>query len=324
MAVSDPVADFLTRIRNAIKAQHRYVDIDWSKMKQNLAEILKNQGFIENYLVKVDESARNNPNILEIYKRTSTCDSRIKKSIKTWFAQICWTSRYSTLLMVTWGFPLFRLLKESCQGMKRSSVESVANCCVWFGKRIEEKTTMSRKGKLPIPLPKGVEVKVSDAEVSVKGPKGSLHQKLVPGIQVKVEDGQVLVSLEEDKCRSRPFSWSYTALSFNNMVIGTTEGFEKKLEMIGVGYRAAVQGDLLDLQLGFSHPTKLPIPKGLTVKVDKNTLIIITGFDKQLVGQFAATVRSKRPPEPYQGKGFAMKANMSAKKRVRLLLRSNH
>ena len=85
---------------------------------------------------------------------------------------------------------------------------------------------------------------------------------------------------------------------------GTTEGFEKKLEMIGVGYRAAVQGDLLDLQIGFSHPTKLPIPKGLTVKVEKNTLIIINGFDKHLVGQFAATVRSKRPPEPYQGKGI--------------------
>ena len=88
------------------------------------------------------------------------------------------------------------------------------------------------------------------------------------------------------------------------MVVGTTEGFEKRLEMIGVGYRAVVQGDLLDLQLGFSHPTKLPIPKGLTIKVDKNTQITISGFDKHLVGQFAATVRSMRPPEPYQGKGI--------------------
>lgn len=88
------------------------------------------------------------------------------------------------------------------------------------------------------------------------------------------------------------------------MVLGTTEGFEKRLEMIGVGYRAAVQGDKLDLQLGFSHPTKLQIPKGLTVIVEKNTLIIVSGYDKHLVGQFAATVRSKRPPEPYQGKGI--------------------
>jgi large subunit ribosomal protein L6 len=162
---------------------------------------------------------------------------------------------------------------------------------------------MSRKGKLPIPLPKGVEVKVSDTEVFVKGPKGSLQQKLVPGIQVKVEGNQVIVSLDEEHSDLNHYYGLYRAL-INNMVVGTTEGFEKRLEMVGVGYRAAVQGDLLDLQLGFSHPTKLPIPKGLTVKVDKNTVIIISGFDKHLVGQFAATVRSKRPPEPYQGKGI--------------------
>jgi large subunit ribosomal protein L6 len=162
---------------------------------------------------------------------------------------------------------------------------------------------MSRIGKLPIPLPKGVEVKVSGAEIFIKGPKGSLHQQLVPGIRVVVEDSQVLVLLEDDHSDLNHYYGLYRAL-INNMVVGTTEGFEKRLEMIGVGYRAAVQGDLLDLQLGFSHPTKLSIPKGLTVKVEKNTLIIISGFDKHLVGQFAATIRSKRPPEPYQGKGI--------------------
>lgn len=162
---------------------------------------------------------------------------------------------------------------------------------------------MSRKGKLPIPLPKSVEVKVSGTEVTVKGPKGSLAQSLVPGINVKVEDGQVIVSIDENGQDLGHFHGLYRTL-INNMVVGTTEGFEKRLEMVGVGYRAAVQGDLLDLQLGFSHPTKLPIPKGLTVKVEKNTLIIISGFDKHLVGQFAATIRSQRPPEPYQGKGI--------------------
>jgi large subunit ribosomal protein L6 len=171
---------------------------------------------------------------------------------------------------------------------------------------------MSRKGKLPIPLPQGVEVKVSEKEVSVKGPKGSLTQKLVPGVQIKVEGSQVLVDLDEGKDINH-FHGLYRSL-INNMVVGTTEGFEKRLEMIGVGYRAAVQGDLLDLQLGFSHPTKLPIPKGLTVKVDKNTLIIISGFDKHLVGQFAANVRSKRPPEPYQGKGIRYQGEYVRKK----------
>lgn len=161
---------------------------------------------------------------------------------------------------------------------------------------------MSRKGKLPIPLPKGVEVKVTEAEVVVKGPKGSMNQPAIKGIVVKVEENQIVVELEDGNSDLKNFHGLMRSL-ISNMVVGTTEGFEKRLEMIGVGYRAAVQGDLLDLQLGFSHPTKLPIPKGLTVKVDKNTLISITGFDKHLVGQFAATVRSKRPPEPYQGKG---------------------
>ncbi|MFI5342651.1 MAG: 50S ribosomal protein L6 [Chlamydiales bacterium] len=162
---------------------------------------------------------------------------------------------------------------------------------------------MSRKGKLPIPLPKGVEVKVSELEVFVKGPKGSLHQKLVPGINVKIENDEIIVSKANDDSELDQYHGLYRTLIFN-MVEGTTKGFERQLEMIGVGYRAAVQGDLLDLQLGFSHPTKLPIPKGLTVKVDKNTLISISGHDKHLVGQFAAIVRSMRPPEPYQGKGI--------------------
>lgn len=162
---------------------------------------------------------------------------------------------------------------------------------------------MSRKGKLPIPLPSGVEVKVSDTEVSVKGPKGILKQKLVPGVNVKVQGNEVLVSLADEEADLAHYHGLYRTL-IHNMVVGTTEGFEKKLEMIGVGYRAAIQGDLLDLQLGFSHPTKLPIPKGITVKVDKNTQITLTGFDKHLIGQFAATIRSQRPPEPYQGKGI--------------------
>lgn len=162
---------------------------------------------------------------------------------------------------------------------------------------------MSRKGKLPIPLPKGVEVKVSGLDITVKGPKGTLHQTIKPGIKVSVEANEVIVSLDDETSDMGHFHGLYRTL-ISNMVVGTTQGFEKKLEMIGVGYRAAVQGDQLDLQLGFSHPTKLPIPHGLAIKVDKNTLISITGFDKHLVGQFAAIVRSKRPPEPYQGKGI--------------------
>lgn len=162
---------------------------------------------------------------------------------------------------------------------------------------------MSRKGKLPIPLPKGVEVKVTDTEVNVKGPKGTLTQALVPGVGVKVEAGEVQVFLFDPDSQLGNFHGLYRSL-IHNMVVGTTQGFEKKLEMVGVGYRAAVQGDLIDLQLGFSHPTKLHIPKGLTVKVEKNTFISVSGNDKHLVGQFAANIRRLKPPEPYQAKGI--------------------
>lgn len=162
---------------------------------------------------------------------------------------------------------------------------------------------MSRKGKLPITLPKGVEVKISGSKINVKGPKGTLEQELVPGILVQIEGDQLVVALDEKHQDLGNYHGLYRSL-IQNMVQGTAQGFEKKLEMIGVGYRAAVQGQFLDLQLGFSHPTKIPIPEGIHIKVEKNTSIFISGVDKQKIGQFAATVRSIRPPEPYQGKGI--------------------
>jgi large subunit ribosomal protein L6 len=162
---------------------------------------------------------------------------------------------------------------------------------------------MSRKGKLPIPMPKGVEIKINKECVSVHGPKGTLSQNLVPGVHVEVVDGEIVVSLTEEYASEGRLHGLYRSL-IDNMVLGVSKGFEKKLEMIGVGYRAAVKGHLLDLQVGFSHPTGVDIPKGIEVKVEKNTLIQITGIDKRVVGQFAADVRGMRPPEPYQGKGI--------------------
>lgn len=172
---------------------------------------------------------------------------------------------------------------------------------------------MSRKGKQPIPVPKDVEVKLSGVSISVKGPKGSLTQDIMPGIEVKIQDQQIDLILPDDKSNMGNFHGLYRALVYN-MVHGVSAGFEKKLEMIGVGYRAAVQGNLLDLQVGLSHPTKMPIPEGLQVKVEKNTQITISGIDKQKVGQFAASVRSTRPPEPYQGKGIRYEGEYVRKK----------
>lgn len=162
---------------------------------------------------------------------------------------------------------------------------------------------MTRKAKVPIDIPNGVEVKVDQENVSVKGPKGQLEQKVMKGINVRVEEGKVHVELDKDAREMKNYQGLYHSL-IKNMVHGTSQGFEKHLEMIGVGYRAAVQGNQLNLQVGLSHPSNLEIPQGLEIKVEKNTKIIISGADKQKIGQFASTVRAIRPPEPYQGKGI--------------------
>lgn len=162
---------------------------------------------------------------------------------------------------------------------------------------------MSRKGKLPIPVPNGVEVKITPEQISVKGPKGTLNRVLIPAVVVKQEGDHIVVSLHENHADKGNFHGLFRTL-IDNMIVGVTKGFTKQLEMLGVGYRAVVQGNLLDLQIGVSHPTKLPIPAGLHVTVEKNTVISVAGCDNQQVGQFCAIVRSKRPPEPYQGKGI--------------------
>jgi large subunit ribosomal protein L6 len=162
---------------------------------------------------------------------------------------------------------------------------------------------MSRKARLPIPLPKGVEAKFDGKVVTIKGPKGSLNQDVVKGIIVTIENGNITVSQDDNIHDRTNFLGLFWAL-INNMVQGVSVGYERKLEMIGVGYRAAVQGKLLDLQIGLSHPTKMPIPEGIEVAVEKNTMIQIKGINKRVVGQFAADIRSKKPPEPYKGKGI--------------------
>lgn len=162
---------------------------------------------------------------------------------------------------------------------------------------------MSRKGKQPIALPKGVEVKISTAEFSAKGPKGTLKKHLPAYITVKQEGSDLLVEADEKMAEQSAHHGLWRAI-INNMVEGVHHGFERKLEMVGVGYRAALKGKMIDIQVGNSHPTMLPIPEGITVTIEKNTMITIAGPDKQKVGQFAADIRAKKPPEPYQGKGI--------------------
>lgn len=161
---------------------------------------------------------------------------------------------------------------------------------------------MSRVAKNPVALPKGVEVKVSEAEVSVKGPLGTLVQRVSPGVKIKQDGDKVLFDVADESQAANAMSGTMRAI-VNNMVAGVTKGFEKKLALVGTGYRAQAQGDKLNLSLGFSHPVVHAMPKGIKVETPTQTEIVIKGVDKQLVGQVAAEVRAYRPPEPYKGKG---------------------
>lgn len=162
---------------------------------------------------------------------------------------------------------------------------------------------MSRIGRKPIPLPKGVEVKISGSAISIKGAKGQLEFSIMPNIDVKVEDGTINVSRENDE-KSVRAAHGMTRAILNNMVIGVDKGFEKTLEIIGVGYRAQMQGKNLVMALGYSHPVEIEPPKGIEFAVDGPTKVLVRGIDKQLVGQIAANIRNCRPPEPYKGKGI--------------------
>jgi large subunit ribosomal protein L6 len=161
---------------------------------------------------------------------------------------------------------------------------------------------MSRIGKKPVALPKGVTASVEGQTVKVKGPKGELSVKLVPDVSVTLQEGSISVSPREGAERG-PQMWGLSRTLVNNLVEGVTNGFTQKLEIQGVGYRAAVQGKVLNLQLGFSHDVPYAIPPGITITTEKPTMISVSGIDKQLVGQVAAEIRSWRPPEPYKGKG---------------------
>lgn len=161
---------------------------------------------------------------------------------------------------------------------------------------------MSRIAKSPVELPSGVEASVKGQQISVKGSKGSLEMSLHTSVEVKQEDNVLTFAARDGAKFSRAMSGTTRAL-VNNMVVGVTTGWEKKLQLIGVGYRAQAKGKVLNLTLGFSHPVNYALPEGVTAETPSQTEIVLNGIDKQLVGQAAAEIRAFRPPEPYKGKG---------------------
>ena len=164
---------------------------------------------------------------------------------------------------------------------------------------------MSRVANNPVELPSGVEVKLTAQEIQVKGGKGTLSMEINPAVEIKQEDGALKFAAKNTSKFSRAMSGTTRAL-VNNMVTGVSAGFQKKLQLVGVGYRVQVQGNKLNLSLGFSHPVVYELPQGVKVESPSQTEIVISGADKQVLGQVAAEIRAFRPPEPYKGKGVRL------------------
>lgn len=162
---------------------------------------------------------------------------------------------------------------------------------------------MSRIGKMPIPVPAGVEVKIDGTKVSMKGKMGELSGEFSPLMTIKQEGEEIIITRANDEREARSLH-GLTRSLIHNMVVGVSEGFEKKLEIQGVGYRAALKGKTLELQVGYSHPVNIEPREGITFEVPDATHITVKGIDKQVVGQMAAEIREQRPPEPYKGKGI--------------------
>ena len=172
---------------------------------------------------------------------------------------------------------------------------------------------MSRIGKQPIPVPEGVTVSIESGLVRVHGPKGELQERIPRDIVVEQEDGQILVKRPTDRGEHRALH-GLTRSLVANMVVGVTEGYEKALEIQGVGYRAQKRGNDLELALGFSHPVSVKAPQGIDFDVPSPTRIVVKGISKQLVGEVAANIRKRRPPEPYKGKGIRYEGEYVARK----------
>ena len=172
---------------------------------------------------------------------------------------------------------------------------------------------MSRIGKKPIQIPSGTTVQIEGKSVRVKGPKGELAMALHPRVSVSQEGAVCLVNVRNPDIKLDRSMWGTTARLLENLVRGVTQGFVKRLEINGVGYRAAMEGSSLNLSLGFSHPVKFPLPQGVSATVEKN-VIVIQGIDKQVIGEVAAQIRKLRPPEPYQGKGIRYEGEVVRRK----------
>ena len=299
MQITDPIADMLTRIRNAGTAKHETVDVPASKMKKSIAEILLNEGYIKNYQV-IDDGTQGIIRItLKYLPGKEKAIQGLRRVSKPGLRVYAGADELPRVLKGL-GIAIISTSKGvmTDKQARKEHVGGEVLAFVWQGGN-----AMSRIGRAPITIPAGVEVTVNGHHVTVKGPKGTLERDLVPQMKLDIQDGVIHVTRPDDTKENRSLH-GLTRTLVDNMVVGVTHGFEKKLEINGVGYRASKEGKNLVMNLGYSHQVIIPETEDIQIDVPDANHIVIKGIDKQKVGQFAAEVRGKRPPEPYKGKGI--------------------
>ncbi len=271
MSLTDPVADMLTRIRNACSAGHRRVDMPVSKLKTEVARLLRDNHYIADYKI-LDDGAHG---VLRLYLKYHN-ELPVIRELR----------RVSTP-------GLRRYVK--CRELPRQPRRRAARRRLVGG-------AMSRIGKKPVTVPQGVTLDLKGSEVAVKGPKGELRRQLHPEMQLALANGIFTVTRPSEEQKHKALH-GLTRTLVQNMIDGVSKGFTKTLEIQGVGYKAEAKPYGVNLVVGFSHPVKYEAPKGIKISVENNTTVKIEGADKEKVGQVAAELRAVRPPEPYKGKG---------------------
>ena len=300
MQISDTIADMLTRIRNASAAKHDSVDVPASNVKKAIAQILLDEGYITSFQVEEDgkqgvihitlKYGQNKAQVINGIRRISKPGLRIYTNVEE-----------MPKVMKGLGIAILSTSKGimTDKQARKANVGGEVLAYVWYGGALG----MSRIGKKPITIPAGVDVKVDGSKVTVKGPKGTLENTFNSEINIALEGNEIIVTRPTDDKNHRALH-GLTRTLIHNMVEGVTNGYSKTLEVNGVGYRAQKQGKNLVLNLGYSHQVIVPEVPGITIEVPSANSVVISGADKQQVGQFAAEVREKRPPEPYKGKGI--------------------
>ncbi len=300
MTMTDPIADFLTRLRNANSAYHDEVTLPHSKIKANIAEILKKEGYITDYHT---EDARVGKSLVVELKygpsreRSIAGLRRVSKPGLRVYAKSTNLPRVLGGLGVAIISTSVGLLTDRQARVRAWAAKSSRTCG-------EGELDMSRIGKQPVVIPAGVDVTIDGQNVSVKGPKGTLDLAVAEPIVVsRDDDGAIVVTRPDDERRNRSLhGLSRTLVA--NLVTGVTEGYTIKMEIFGVGYRVVAKGSNLEFALGYSHPVLITAPEGVTFAVETPTKFSITGIDKQKVGQIAANIRRLRKSDPYKGKGI--------------------